>query len=311
MPVSFSRTTFATGDPGVAEHWLAEVYGSVSLDRGFGAFSQRLASDDGLLVASSHWDGVIGSTVEMDRLVIVSATAPSAWRSPDGEGDLAAAPALFRAGVPYVAHSDRGTQLAAFDPAGLERTGRLLYADDDLAVEFDGADPATPRAGRFWLATVAVIQAYIDAGLLDDPLVRAPALRLLKVAALRSFRLAGDPRERHLSAERRRRVFEAAREFVHEFASLPITLDDIAEAGGASVPELVNAFRAHTPDEARPGAYLRRVRLDAAHRDLVAGDPTAGDTVREIALRWGFSPKSFAASYRTWYGHNPRWTLDR
>ena len=35
-------------------------------------------------------------------------------------------------------------------------------------------------------------------------------------------------------------------------------------------------------------AYLRRVRLDRAHRDLQAANP-AVDTVTAIAVRWGFT----------------------
>ena len=58
--------------------------------------------------------------------------------------------------------------------------------------------------------------------------------------------------------------------------------------------------------------YLRQVRLDRAHQDLLAADPTAGITVAAIARRWGFSrPDRFAAAYRTAYGRPPRHTLRR
>ncbi len=310
--MTYSRTTFCSPDAAVSEQWLAEVYGRVALDRGFGGFSQRLATDEDILVASSRWEGVIGSTVEMDWVVVVSASAPSPWRSPDGDGDLAAAPALFRAGIPYLARSDQGTQLAAFDPDSLQRTARLVYGDDDLIVAFEGAEPVTPLAGARWLASLELVQGAIDAGLFDNELVRASAKRLLRVATLESFRLVGDRHERRLSAERRLRVYRAGAEFLNQFASLPITIDDAARAAGASLPELAEAFLAHHPHAASPAQALRRARLAAAYQDLQAGDPTRGDTVRDIALRWGFSsPSRFAACFRAAYGVNPKHVLDR
>ena len=57
-------------------------------------------------------------------------------------------------------------------------------------------------------------------------------------------------------------------------------------------------------------AYVRRVRLECAHRELQAADPTSGDTVAAIAARWGFAkPDRFAAAYRAAYGVAPIHTL--
>ncbi|MGN5382482.1 helix-turn-helix domain-containing protein [Streptomyces lasalocidi] len=57
-------------------------------------------------------------------------------------------------------------------------------------------------------------------------------------------------------------------------------------------------------------AYLRRVRLAHAHRDLLAADPHSGATVGGVAARWGFAhPGRFAALYRTVYGISPAETL--
>jgi transcriptional regulator GlxA family with amidase domain len=59
--------------------------------------------------------------------------------------------------------------------------------------------------------------------------------------------------------------------------------------------------------------YLRRVRLDGAHRDLQARTPDGGDTVATvaaIAYRWGFAnARLFAALYRATYGRAPGGTL--
>jgi AraC-like DNA-binding protein len=51
-----------------------------------------------------------------------------------------------------------------------------------------------------------------------------------------------------------------------------------------------------------PTEYLRRTRLERAHRDLLDGE----DSVTGIALRWGFPHLSrFADAYRRQYGVLP------
>jgi transcriptional regulator GlxA family with amidase domain len=58
-----------------------------------------------------------------------------------------------------------------------------------------------------------------------------------------------------------------------------------------------------------PLEYLRRVRLDLAHRDLQDADP-AVDTVNSIAGRWGFSHAGrFSVAYRRVFGTQPSATL--
>jgi transcriptional regulator GlxA family with amidase domain len=55
--------------------------------------------------------------------------------------------------------------------------------------------------------------------------------------------------------------------------------------------------------------YLRRVRLDHAHRDLLAADPSV-DTVMAIAGRWRFSHAGrFSIAYREAFGTPPSQTL--
>ena len=67
------------------------------------------------------------------------------------------------------------------------------------------------------------------------------------------------------------------------------------------------AFRRHL--DTTPTRYLRRVRLDHAHRQLLTADPER-DTVTAVAYRWGFASSSrFAAYYRTAYGVSPSSTL--
>jgi transcriptional regulator GlxA family with amidase domain len=67
------------------------------------------------------------------------------------------------------------------------------------------------------------------------------------------------------------------------------------------------AFARHL--ETTPLAHVRRVRLDCAHRDLLAAD-LARQTVAGVACRWGFhSPGRFAVLYRQAYGVPPSHTI--
>jgi len=100
-----------------------------------------------------------------------------------------------------------------------------------------------------------------------------------------------------------------AEAYIDAHSDEPITLADIAEDAGVSARALQQGFAGHRGTT--PTGYLRRVRLERAHRELQAADPTRGDTVGQIALRWGFAkPSRFAAVYRRTYGVNPGRTLN-
>ena len=86
-----------------------------------------------------------------------------------------------------------------------------------------------------------------------------------------------------------------------------LTVADIAAASFVTIRAVQLAFRRHL--DTTPLAYLRRVRLDRAHHDLLTGDP-AHETVTAVAHRWGFpNPSRFAATYRRAYGVTPSYTL--
>jgi transcriptional regulator GlxA family with amidase domain len=71
---------------------------------------------------------------------------------------------------------------------------------------------------------------------------------------------------------------------------------------------LQHAFARHRDNT--PTGYLRRVRLERAHRELQAADPADGTTVGSVAARWGFtSPGRFATQYRDIYRVLPSHTL--
>lgn len=72
--------------------------------------------------------------------------------------------------------------------------------------------------------------------------------------------------------------------------------------------ELHASFRRHFGTT--PTGFLRRVRLERAHQDLRAADPSSGDTVSAVAARWGFGHAArFTGCYREQYGVLPSRTL--
>jgi AraC-like DNA-binding protein len=103
-------------------------------------------------------------------------------------------------------------------------------------------------------------------------------------------------------------VLRRATAFIEEHSERPLTVGQIAAAAGVGIRGLQIAFRRHL--EVTPMTYVRRVRLDRVHRELLTGDPHDGVTVQAVARRWGFvNLGRFAAEYRSEYGVPPSETL--
>ena len=87
----------------------------------------------------------------------------------------------------------------------------------------------------------------------------------------------------------------------------PLSLADIAAQAGVSARSLQNGFQNFR--NTTPMAFLRSVRLQRAHRALLAADPGT-DRVTEIALACGFNHMGeFATAYRRTFGETPKQTL--
>ena len=97
--------------------------------------------------------------------------------------------------------------------------------------------------------------------------------------------------------------------FIEERAGDDISVTDIAGAAFVTVRAVQLAFRRYLGTT--PLGYLRRVRLERAHQQLLSADPDR-TTVTAIAADWHFTNSSrFSAYYRAAYGVSPAQTLRR
>ncbi|MFD6286854.1 helix-turn-helix domain-containing protein [Streptomyces sp. NPDC060205] len=178
-------------------------------------------------------------------------------------------------------------------------------------LRFTSLRATSPAAARQWKQAAAFARDL----LLDDqaaisPLITGSTGRLLAATALTVFPnnaptdpLPADSHDAHPGTLRR------AIAFIEANAASDIGIADIATAAGVTSRAVQLAFRRHLGTT--PLRYLRRIRLDRAHHELLLADPAA-QSVTTVAYRWGFShPGRFAADYRTVHGEPPSHTLRR
>lgn len=100
-----------------------------------------------------------------------------------------------------------------------------------------------------------------------------------------------------------------AEAFIDEHAHEPISIADLAAHVGVSTRALFLGFRKYR--STTPMRHLMEVRMARVHDELSEGR-LSGETVRDVALRWGFSHLGhFSARYRQTYGELPSQTLNR
>lgn len=171
--------------------------------------------------------------------------------------------------------------------------------------------PVNVAAGQRLRNVIDHLDQYVlrDPDAMASPLIVATASRYLAACVLATFPNTGlsevTVADRTAAGSM---IVRRAVEYIETHAGRDISPADIAAAAHITVRGLQYAFRRHL--NTTPMAYVRRVRLDRAHRDLVAADPTRGDTVTAIATRWGFLHHGrFVATYRQRYGRTPGQTL--
>jgi len=198
------------------------------------------------------------------------------------------------------------------DREAVERQlARILGHDLDAPVVFDVAFDFSTSGGRAWLATFRRVVDEIrnGSGSLGHSLVRGQAEQLLIERLLLG--------QHHSFSEQLVTGYPAARppavrhaiEIIHARAGEPLTIPLLAELVGVGVRHLQKGFDKHLGTT--PLHYLREVRLERAHEELLAGC-TDDTSVNTVAYRWGFAhmPR-FAGYYKRRYRELPSETLQR
>jgi AraC-like DNA-binding protein len=182
----------------------------------------------------------------------------------------------------------------AITGVGSEEDGRSAMARALL----DGARAVLGRHLR--LEPDQTLEALLEIARIAGEPVLASAERL--IAALVPRALPEAPATSDPATLRR------ALTYLHRHAGEDIAIDDVAAAAALSLRGLQHLFRRHR--HVTPTEYLRRVRLDRAHAELLGADPTAGTTVGGVAARWRFTnPGRFSTLYRARFGCSPSETL--
>ncbi|WP_410812674.1 helix-turn-helix transcriptional regulator [Micromonospora sp. 067-2] len=310
---------FESRDPAVIHDFLASTYDTDLRihggDESYRLVHRRVDAGPFALAAAgqtAHLDiGVNG----IDALVVCRSHTARLERATDasvhrcGPGDVFL---TSRPGLPFDVHWQPGeVELCVLDLAVLAQVATAAPDRRPGQIRFTDLAPATAALARQWFTTTRYISDVVLTNPIASaqPLVIGNAARMLAAAALTIFpnTAVTDP-----TIEDRRNAGTAtlrrAISFMDEHADRDITAADIANAAAVSLRAVQLAFRRHL--DTTPMAYLRQIRLDRAHHDLVRANPHQ-DTVSAIASRWGFASHSrFTARYHASYGVPPRETLN-
>ena len=220
--------------------------------------------------------------------------------------------ALPRLGMPLSAEwDDLRVHVVRMPLAEVARIAAERWGTDAAAFRFERMTPVSAELGTYWRDTIShVHRAFTE----PHPPMASLLLRAALIELAAAAQLAAFPHSAISASELRGpgqvapSALRRAVAFIDAHAAEPVTLTQMATAAGVTGRALQLAFMRHY--DITPTGYLRRVRLERAHRELRDADPLDGTTVGAVARRWGWAnPSHFAATYRETYGQVPRHTL--
>jgi AraC-like DNA-binding protein len=301
-----------------AEHVLSRSYANLRIDgrgqRGQGWITQHpltpeVRLDRNRFTMSFGLTGIPLGVVTIGHLRSGRAT----YRSAGSERAYRRGNVFFAAQPedPYAVSSvNADIEVAVIDPALLAQIAQTEPGRSPKAVRFTSYEPVSAQAVHAWKNTYAYVRDAVlgDPETATLPLLAGGAARLLAATALAVFpsNTRTDPtiEDRH---DAHTACLRRAVTFIDEHAHEDVTIAEIAGAACVTIRAIQLAFRRHL--STTPMEYLRRVRLDHAHRDLMAADP-ATVKVTDVAHRWGFASAShFSTVYCRSFGVTPSSTL--
>jgi len=200
--------------------------------------------------------------------------------------------------------------LTSFDTAHFERIAATAPASSDTTIRLTSHRAVSSAAENQLGSFLTYLRSTV---LTDDECRRSELVAETALSHLTGLVLAAFPNNAETDPTATDRLdahpalLRRALSFIDDNAHNPISIADIAAHIYVSPRAVQLMFRKHL--QCTPTEYIRRVRLNHAHHDLIAAHPTT-DSVGNIARRWGFAHIGrFAAHYKQAYGQNPHLTL--
>nr|WP_231639681.1 helix-turn-helix domain-containing protein [Mycobacterium sp. Marseille-P9652] len=173
--------------------------------------------------------------------------------------------------------------------------------------QFLGWRPRSRAAVRAWHRALDYVTAALGSpDTAQQPLIVAGMAPLLAGALFECY--PSTLTEQDVAAESALPdALKDAVSFIHQHATGDVGITEVAAAVHLTPRAVQYLFRRQL--NTTPTEYMRRVRLNRAHQELIAGTPSTA-TVTEIAQRCGFAHTGrFAVLYRQTYGQSPHTTL--
>ncbi|MGB4062509.1 MAG: AraC family transcriptional regulator [Azonexus sp.] len=194
----------------------------------------------------------------------------------------------------------------ALEQQAVNLTGRALRGTLEFDLQMDTGSGQGGCWGR--LATNFFEEIRRTPSILRTPVIAVQFEQLLMTSLLEwqpNNHLTDYISQQEISFPRYVRRVE---EYMEANCHLPITLDSLVAISGVSGRSLFASFQKFKG--VTPMNHLRNIRMSRVRRELESS--AAGESVTEIATRWGFYELGrFAGAYKKRYGEYPSETLKR
>lgn len=302
---------FRTVDPQAARRFFGSVYKPgwrINGLAGRSAVSHRRCETDLMTVDEVTIQGRVALEIPAGDAVVVIQPRAGSLNLAGGPAATVDFPVLVAQGMSCVLQlSNARFDAVTIAAEVLHKAAADWRAPVPQQAHFLNWRPRSRAAVRAWhraLDYVIVTLAAVDTA--GQPLIVAGMAPLLASALLECY--PSNVTERDRAGEQALpEALKDAVAFIHRHADGDVGINEVAAAVHLTPRAVQYLFRRQlgtTPTE-----YMRRVRLNRAHQDLIGGAPRT-TTVSEIAQRWGFAHTGrFAVLYRQAYGQSPHTTL--
>jgi len=300
---------FDSSDPAEIEQWFCTAYESGwRLTNAPPRVSHRRRDAGQFGVDELELTGPLGAVLEFaDRAVVIAPHDGGVKEARDRDGTSPDGPVLCAPGLGCELQiTATRLTVVSVDISEVRAAAADLpvpFSADIHFVDRRARSQATSRTCLRAMDFACVVLADPDAP--HQPLLVWAVRRVIAAALLECFASTLEHPPAH-SLHGAPESLAKAIAYIHRHAKSGIGVNDIAASVHLTPRALQYLFRRQL--DTTPMEYLRQIRLQYAHRDLVIGDRNT--TVGATAARWGFAHTGrFAMLYRRVYGQSPHTTL--